>query len=125
MHAYQFDPETATFIVECSEATWRRFGFDQLSQDETIATCERVFARYLDGNRLMTNARHLRGSAWLIWGQALFVASGLIWLVILIPTQFLQARQARAFAEGGAIPQSYWRHSRRWVIWGTMQPSFL
>src|SRR6185437_3923506 len=67
----------------------------------------------------------LRGSAWLIWGQALFVASGLIWLVILIPTQFLQARQARAFAEGGAIPQSYWRHSRRWVIWGTMQPSFL
>ena len=28
-HAYQFDAETATFIVECSEATWRRFGFDQ------------------------------------------------------------------------------------------------
>ena len=36
-----------------------------MSQDETIATCERIFARYLDGNRLMTNARHLRGSAWL------------------------------------------------------------
>ena len=27
-HAYQFDADTATFIVECSEATWRRFGFD-------------------------------------------------------------------------------------------------
>jgi uncharacterized membrane protein len=62
----------------------------------------------------------LRGSAWLIWGQAIFVASGVIWLIILIPTQILQARQARAFAEGGAIPQSYWRHERRWVIWGTI-----
>ena len=27
-HAYQFDADTATFIVECSEATWRRAGFD-------------------------------------------------------------------------------------------------
>ena len=41
----------------------------------------------------------LRGSAWLIWGQAIFVASGVIWLIILIPTQILQARQARAFAD--------------------------
>ena len=29
VHAYQFDAETATFIVECSEATWRQFGFDR------------------------------------------------------------------------------------------------
>src|SRR5215472_2471090 len=28
----------------------------------------------------------LHGTTWLIWGQALFVASGVIWLVILIPT---------------------------------------
>ena len=71
VHAYQFDTETATFIVECSEATWRRFGFDRMSQDEAIAACERIFARYLDGNRLMTNARHLRGSAWLNFPRVL------------------------------------------------------
>ena len=64
-HAYQFDAETATFIVECSEPTWRRFGFDGMSQEETIAACERIFARNLGGHRLATNARHLRGSAWL------------------------------------------------------------
>jgi anthraniloyl-CoA monooxygenase len=64
-HAYQFDAHTATFIVECSEATWRRFGFETMSQEETLATCERVFAAHLDGHRLETNARHLRGSAWL------------------------------------------------------------
>jgi anthraniloyl-CoA monooxygenase len=70
-HAYQFEPETATFIVECSEATWRKFGFDRMGQEETLAACERMFARNLGGNRLMTNARHLRGSAWLNFNRVL------------------------------------------------------
>jgi anthraniloyl-CoA monooxygenase len=55
-HAYQFDAETATFIVECSEATWRRFGFDAMSQEATLATCERIFAGHLGGHRLAANA---------------------------------------------------------------------
>ncbi len=71
IHAYQFDPETATFIVECSEETHRRFGFDAMSQDQTCRTLERVFAKYLGGNELMTNARHLRGSAWLNFNRVL------------------------------------------------------
>ena len=70
----------------------------------------------------MASVAHLdlNGTTWLVWGQRLFVASGLIWVVVLIPTQFVQARQARAFAGGGTIPDSYWRHGRRWVIWGTI-----
>jgi anthraniloyl-CoA monooxygenase len=71
IHAYQFDPETATFIVECSEETHARFGFDAMSQDETCRTLERVFAKYLGGHELMTNARHLRGSAWLNFNRVL------------------------------------------------------
>jgi anthraniloyl-CoA monooxygenase len=70
-HAYQFDPETATFIVECSEETWRRSGFDAMGQEETLAACEKIFAASLGGNRLMTNARHLRGSAWLNFPRVL------------------------------------------------------
>lgn len=60
----------------------------------------------------------LRGTAWLMWGQALLLISGLIWAAVLIPTQIAQARQARIFANGGSIPDSYWRHGRRWMIWG-------
>jgi anthraniloyl-CoA monooxygenase len=71
VHAYQFDADTATFIVECTEETWRKSGFDRMSLDETIATCERVFAKYLGGNALMSNARHLRGSAWLNFNRVL------------------------------------------------------
>ena len=64
-HAYQFDADTATFIVECSESVWRKFGFAAMSQDESCRTCEGIFAKYLGGHRLMSNATHLRGSAWL------------------------------------------------------------
>ncbi|HET9715986.1 MAG TPA: bifunctional salicylyl-CoA 5-hydroxylase/oxidoreductase [Pseudolabrys sp.] len=71
VHAYQFDADTATFIVECSEATWRRFGFDRMGIEETIGLCEKIFARYLGGHKLMSNARHLRGSAWLNFNRVL------------------------------------------------------
>jgi anthraniloyl-CoA monooxygenase len=64
-HAYKFEDNASTFIVECSEATWRSFGFDQMSQEETCRASEKLFAKYLDGATLETNAKHLRGSAWL------------------------------------------------------------
>ncbi len=71
VHAYQFEPDTATFIVECSEATWRAGGYDRMTTDETIAALEKVFARFLGGHRLISNAKHLRGSAWLNFNRVL------------------------------------------------------
>jgi anthraniloyl-CoA monooxygenase len=64
-HAYKFDENTSTFIVETPEAVWKAHGLDQMSQEDGIAFCERLFAKYLDGNALMNNATHVRGSA--IW----------------------------------------------------------
>ncbi len=64
-HIYQFDEHTATFIVECPEHVWQAHGLDQADQDQSIAFCEQLFAGNLQGHKLMTNARHLRGSAWL------------------------------------------------------------
>jgi anthraniloyl-CoA monooxygenase len=65
-HAYRYDDDTSTFIVETPEPVWRKAALDRMEQDEATAWCERLFARYLDGHRLMTNAAHLRGSAnWL------------------------------------------------------------
>jgi anthraniloyl-CoA monooxygenase len=70
-HAYQFDNDTATFIVECNEETWAGFGFGAMSQQESIAACEKIFAKHLGGHHLMTNANHLRGSAWLNFPRVL------------------------------------------------------
>ncbi|WP_118184863.1 bifunctional salicylyl-CoA 5-hydroxylase/oxidoreductase [Paraburkholderia phosphatilytica] len=62
-HAYRFDDETSTFIVETPEHVWRAAGLDEMSKEDGIAFCERLFAKYLDGHALMSNASHLRGSA--------------------------------------------------------------
>jgi len=64
-HVYQFDDNTATFIVECLQPTWDGFGFADMSKDETVATCQKVFEKYLGGHDLRSNADHLRGSA--VW----------------------------------------------------------
>lgn len=65
VHAYQFEPGLSTFIVETTEETWKAAGLDQMSQEEGIAYCEKLFAPWLDGQPLMSNAAHLRGAA--IW----------------------------------------------------------
>ncbi|MEM7301335.1 MAG: bifunctional salicylyl-CoA 5-hydroxylase/oxidoreductase [Pseudomonadota bacterium] len=70
-HAYQFDDETATFIVECSQTTFDNFGFAEMSQQESIAVCEEIFREHLGGHGLMTNANHIRGSAWLRFPRVL------------------------------------------------------
>src|SRR5262245_527134 len=58
-HCYRFDEHTSTFIVECDDASWRRAGFDTLDLDGTVAACEALFAAWLKGHRLMSNARHM------------------------------------------------------------------
>ena len=64
-HVYKFDEKTSTFIVECPEHVWLAHGLDQADPQQSIDFCEKLFAHNLQGEKLMTNARHLRGSAWL------------------------------------------------------------
>ena len=71
LHAYRFDQDTSTFIVETREETWLAAGLDQAHQQASIAFCEKVFGKYLDGHHLMSNAHHLRGSAWLNFNRVL------------------------------------------------------
>ena len=70
-HAYQFDDDTATFIVECSQETFDAYDFANLNQDESIKICENVFKDHLGKNKLMTNATHIRGSAWIRFPRVL------------------------------------------------------
>ena len=68
IHAYQFEQGTSTVIVECREETWRAAGLDTMSAADGIAFCERLFAPYLDGNPLMSNAKHL-ANPWISFVQ--------------------------------------------------------
>lgn len=49
---------------------------------------------------------------WLAWGFWLTMAGGLGWVGIIIPRVVKQTRLAKAFADGGEIPEAYWRAGR-------------
>ncbi len=55
VHAYQYERNHSTFIVETTEQAWKRAGLDQADEDATVAYCERLFAAELDGHRLIKN----------------------------------------------------------------------
>ncbi|MEO8226102.1 MAG: bifunctional salicylyl-CoA 5-hydroxylase/oxidoreductase [Gemmatimonadota bacterium] len=64
-HAYRFDSLRSTFIVECDERSWRGAGFDHMDMDATVAACEEMFAPWLLGERLVSNAPpHQRAQPW-------------------------------------------------------------
>lgn len=72
LHAYRFDDDWSTFIVELPETAWLKAGIDKMEQHESIALCERIFAERLDGNALISNAKHLSGSAaWMKFNRVL------------------------------------------------------
>jgi len=70
-HAYQFDQDTSTFIVECNRDVYEAIGFAHMSHSESATVCEKIFSRHLDGHKLMTNSEHISGSAWLNFSHVL------------------------------------------------------
>ena len=57
---------------------------------------------------------------WLVWGRLLFIASGLILALVLIPIQVKQARIVHDFNDAVEVPDEYWRLSRRWQLFGAI-----
>ncbi|MGH3831987.1 MAG: FAD-dependent monooxygenase [Pseudonocardiaceae bacterium] len=56
-HAYCFDAQTSTLIVECSPETWAGLGFDELEPEQGVALLEKIFESYLDGHSLIGQTR--------------------------------------------------------------------
>jgi anthraniloyl-CoA monooxygenase len=55
VHAYPFQRDRSTWIVECREETWRRAGLDALDEAQSARFCENLFPEHLRGHRLLTN----------------------------------------------------------------------
>jgi anthraniloyl-CoA monooxygenase len=54
-HSYQFDRQTSTFIVECSEATWCSAGLGEMPATEMTMFLESLFRDHLESQPLLTN----------------------------------------------------------------------
>jgi anthraniloyl-CoA monooxygenase len=70
-HAYQFDRDTSTFIVECRPQTYDKLGFEYMTHEQSAETCRKIFEQHLGGHELLTNSRHMRGSAWISFPRVL------------------------------------------------------
>ncbi|MBM3568871.1 MAG: bifunctional salicylyl-CoA 5-hydroxylase/oxidoreductase [Alphaproteobacteria bacterium] len=55
VHAYKFNRELATFIVETTESCWRRNGLDRADEATSVALLENLFRDDLAGHRLIAN----------------------------------------------------------------------
>ncbi len=55
VHAYRYEPNASTFIVECTEETFARTGLVPADEVATARYCEQLFAHRLDGHALLTN----------------------------------------------------------------------
>lgn len=54
-HHYRHSAGMSTFVFECDAPAWARAGFERMSEAETLAYAERVFADTLAGHRLVSN----------------------------------------------------------------------
>jgi 2-polyprenyl-6-methoxyphenol hydroxylase-like FAD-dependent oxidoreductase len=54
-HHYRHAADTSTFIVECDDSTWSRAGLAAVSDAQSRAYCQRVFAPDLGGRPLLSN----------------------------------------------------------------------
>ena len=81
-HAYQFAADTSTFIVESPWEIWEREGLAEMTEQESIAFCERLFDFVLEGAPLRANASHLRGSAQWLRFPRIVCAEWVHWLPV-------------------------------------------
>jgi 2-polyprenyl-6-methoxyphenol hydroxylase-like FAD-dependent oxidoreductase len=54
-HSYPYSGDHSSFTVECDSGTWARAGFDSMSEEESRAYCEKVFAADLEGHEFLSN----------------------------------------------------------------------
>jgi anthraniloyl-CoA monooxygenase len=55
LHAYQYNDQMSTWIVETTEETWNKAGMADASEDDTVAYCTELYADILDGHPVIKN----------------------------------------------------------------------
>jgi uncharacterized membrane protein len=99
---------------------WRIIAFSQklVTYTDIFFTTVGVFIIVITGMLMakqFTDYLHIK---WILWGLGLFIASGVIWLLILIPLQFKLHQIAKQFKNNQKIPDEYWRLEKLWIIFG-------
>jgi len=55
LHAYQYNQEMSTWIVETTEETWKKAGLEEATEDATVNYVTGLYEDLLDGHPVITN----------------------------------------------------------------------
>lgn len=64
-YGYRFSDERSTCVIECSPQTWTGLGLHEASEADGLALLEELFAKPLDGHRLIGRAQADGSAQWL------------------------------------------------------------
>jgi uncharacterized membrane protein len=111
-------------------AVWKMLA-DQTNSPPVVAYAQRlvtitdfsftafgVILILVSGIIMATDIGSMSDVFWLFWGWWVSIASGIIWVFILIPIQVKQSMLAKEFTSQNEIPEKYWRLSKYWAVFG-------
>ena len=101
---------------------WRVILFAQrlVTYTDILFTLPGVLLIAITGTMMASTYGHWWEITWLRWGLSLFIISGIIWLIVLIPVQIVLHRLAIQFQQTEQISQQYWTYEIIWGIFGTI-----
>lgn len=101
---------------------WRVIAFSQrlVTYTDIFFTTVGVLIIIYTGPMMAKNYGNYLHVKWIAWGLSLFILSGIIWVVILIPMQVILHRMANQFKLTQSIPEKYWHYEKIWIIFGTI-----
>ncbi|HMX17498.1 MAG TPA: FAD-dependent monooxygenase [Rhodocyclaceae bacterium] len=119
-HHYRYSPTMSTFLVEVTDATWQRAGFEHMSPGDTIRHCERVFAKDLGGHPILSNNSYWRQFP-AVWNERWHVGNVVLMGDALRTAHFSIGSGTRlamedaialwkAFCEQGSVPEALARY---------------
>lgn len=99
---------------------WRVIAFSQrlVSYTDICFTLLGVLLIAITGPLLANNYGEYLHVYWIFWGLTLFIISGIIWVLLLIPIQIKLHLLANQFSESTTIPKVYWVYESIWAIGG-------
>lgn len=99
---------------------WRVIAFSQklVTYTDIFFTTIGVLIITITGFLMAKQYANYLSIKWIAWGISLFIASGVIWLSILIPLQIKLHQIAKQFNNHQKISEDYWRLEKFWMIFG-------
>lgn len=101
---------------------WKIISFSQrlVTYTDIFFTTIGVFIIALTGILMAKTYGNYWSVKWIAWGLILFIASGLIWITVLIPIQIILHRIANKFKTHTIILARYWTYEKIWIVFGTI-----